>query len=67
MTSAVAYSTSKAAIISLSYPFAKQLSTLGIRVMDIAPGENLKKKNSTNCRMADKKAQLNDIIKMTIY
>lgn len=44
MASAVAYSTTKAAIISLSYPLAKQLSSLGIRVMDIAPGEGFSKK-----------------------
>jgi len=46
MASAVAYSTTKAAIISLSYPLAKQLSSLGIRVMDIAPGEGFSKKKT---------------------
>lgn len=48
MSSAVAYSTSKAAIIALTYPYAKQLSPLGIRVMDIAPGKYFPTKNNEN-------------------
>jgi len=34
----IAYSASKAAILSLTYPLAKELGPLGIRVMDISPG-----------------------------
>lgn len=38
LPSMISYSATKAAIISMTNPLARQLGPLGIRVMDISPG-----------------------------